>query len=132
MHLALCVAYERYLGNSSHFDGYLQSLPEDVALPLVWKHNWEGLKWFNGTEASRLLTYAEEHWNASAKLKPGYSQVGFILMQRRLRAYWDSAGADVLRSAGACLGFDQFLRAFTLVSSRAFLINIYHGYVLLS
>ncbi|WFC98624.1 tRNA pseudouridine(38/39) synthase [Malassezia yamatoensis] len=120
LHLALCVAYERHLGNSSHFDGYLQSLPEVVALPLVWRQNWEGLEWFRGTEASRLLTYAEDHWDAGAKLKPGYSQ-------HRLRAYWDGAGAEVLRSTGAYLEFDQFLRAFTLVSSRAFLINIYHG-----
>ncbi|WFD42713.1 tRNA pseudouridine(38/39) synthase [Malassezia psittaci] len=119
--------YERYLGNSSDFNGYLQSLPDSVALPLVWQHDWEGLKWFNGTEASRLHTYAEDHWNASAKLKPGYSQVGLVLMQRRLQAYWDGAGAKVLRSAGAHLKFDQFLHAFTLVSSRAFLINIYHG-----
>lgn len=130
LHLALCLAYERKLGSSSEFAGYIQSLPRKVSLPFCWDSSWLGMQWFHGTEAWRAVQRAEQFWDSDKYLKPGYSFVRLALTQRRLRGYWDNFGEKIMEHTAIPVLFSEFCDAFTLVSSRAFIINLFHGYVL--
>ena len=129
LHLALCLSYERHLGKASKFHGYIQSLPRYVSLPLCWPTHWDGYVWFSGTEAWRNIQRASQFWNADKHLKPGYSLVGSRLTQRRLESYWNRYGAHIVKHATSGVSFNDFVNAFTLVSSRAFVVNVFHGYV---
>lgn len=112
--LALCVTYERQLGEASRFYSYLSSLPS-ISLPFSWKDTPESV-WLAGTEAERIVRRAEHAW------KNGTS-AGFCL--GRLKAYWDCEHAAAGLKAHL---WSEFVQAFSLVLSRAFVLNEFHWY----
>ncbi|ONK55008.1 uncharacterized protein A4U43_UnF8680 [Asparagus officinalis] len=110
--LGLCVAvmYERSLGSDSPWDGYLQVLPERESVPLVWSLE-EADSLLSGTELDKVVKEDKaclcEDWkehieplilSESFKLDPSY------------------------------FGVEQYFSAKSLVSSRSFEIDDYHGY----
>lgn len=75
LHLALCLALERCLGAASRFEGYVQSLPRRVSLPMCWEASSNEAKWLYGTEAWRNVQRAAQYWDQDVPIKPGYSLV---------------------------------------------------------
>ncbi|KAJ3827615.1 hypothetical protein F5880DRAFT_1474234 [Lentinula raphanica] len=117
--LALLVEIQR--GTSSPWYGYLQSFPDSmVDLPIFWDLEIEGrslqdgleaLGWLKGTEVQKLLSGTD----------------GTPLIES-IRNYFDEI---VIPTTARCSiakpTFHQFAWAYSLVSSRAFLVDAYHG-----
>ncbi|TFK26335.1 SET domain-containing protein [Coprinopsis marcescibilis] len=118
---------------ASKWHGYLQSLPQNVEVPFLWKFKIqkekanenrdaededraEALEWLNGTEVDAILRKASENGQT---------------LDEDLVAYYNETVEPLLLAQGSryvskpCL--EGFLRCYTLVSSRAFLMDAYHG-----
>ncbi|KAJ6504744.1 hypothetical protein C8R47DRAFT_157139 [Mycena vitilis] len=126
--LALALSVELLIGSRSPWAPYLQSLPREIpGIPLFWHGgaNQPGLpqsgssplEWLNGTEASKMLfglgdsgsslvSEIDEYFHRVAH--PVYAKV-FISSPEKIPS---------LR---------EFYHAYSLVSSRAFLVDSYHG-----
>lgn len=50
-----------------------------------------------------------------------------LTQKPRIHSYWQKTGRHVLEAAGVPQPWPAFLKAFTLVSSRAFVLNVYLG-----
>ncbi|KAF8058775.1 hypothetical protein FPV67DRAFT_1428229 [Lyophyllum atratum] len=109
----------------SRWFGYLQSLPTAaVPLPLFWRrkcsndHDFddgiEGLQWLQGTEVERHFTRRPGH--SLAAIDTYYATVAEPLLLRHFETH------DYITPT-----LDGFYYAYTLVSSRAFLVDSYHG-----
>lgn len=107
--LAAAVLVEMQKGLLSRFFGYLQSLPGPAALSIghLWDpvHDADALNWLQGTPALRLIRQSNVHATA--------------------RAYFRAVvrGLDDLDDVEE----DDYLHAYALVSSRAFVVDAYHG-----
>ncbi|TEB38118.1 SET domain-containing protein [Coprinellus micaceus] len=131
--LALSTALytEILLDSSSKWYGYLLSFPETIDLPLCWKPCIEGigrpsyvtseelrdmedaLSWLKGTEAEKILR---------ANTQSGLSF-------NRLHSYFESVVLPLVSThmPGYDVDLDKFIRAYCLISSRAFLVDSFHG-----
>ncbi|RXW22374.1 hypothetical protein EST38_g3487 [Candolleomyces aberdarensis] len=128
---SLALYSELILGPRSNWYGYLQSLPEKIDLPLCWEL-WvsnpdsrpdldledvgdmeDALQWLGGTEADKILT--QNNCLSSEDLQKYFDSV----VQPLLSAH-SGEGSDHI-------GFSGFLRAYCLVSSRAFMVDTFHG-----
>ncbi|KAJ3851944.1 hypothetical protein EV368DRAFT_83037 [Lentinula lateritia] len=118
--LALLVEIER--GTSSRWYGYLQSLPDTVvSLPVFWGLEFEAgtledgkdaLRWLKGTEVEKLLVGSD----------------GTPLIDSLRKYFHEIVTPTVARLSFESLpSFHRFCRAYSLVSSRAFLVDAYHG-----
>ncbi|KAF7314791.1 SET domain-containing protein [Mycena kentingensis (nom. inval.)] len=106
--LALALAVEIANGERSAWYGYLQSLPREIP-GLFWAGGAGGTstaRWLNGTEAGRLSRGLE------AEIEEYYQEVALSVFCK-------------LRTPTPTL--DAFRHACGLVSSRAFLVDAYHG-----
>ncbi|KAF9077619.1 hypothetical protein BDP27DRAFT_480769 [Rhodocollybia butyracea] len=127
--LALLIELER--GRTSIWYGYLQSLPDGtVDLPLFWgiendsgtgssndSDSPEALKWLEGTEIERLL-FDAEGIPISDRIRRYFAEVVVPTMARLPPEVVPESSQPTLQ---------QFFRAYSLVSSRAFLVDAYHG-----
>ncbi|PKI85369.1 hypothetical protein MVES_000549 [Malassezia vespertilionis] len=121
LHLALCVLYEQLLGDASRFRDYLASFPDHIHSSLTWDKNSTECTWIQGTESARMLQRAA-YYQATANPQ------GWCLA--RVAAYWDGVGSSILHAVFPGMmqcTWPKFLHAFMLVSSRAFIINVFHG-----
>lgn len=116
-------------GPESRWYGYLQSLPDTIDLPICWEAwmngkthppEWfasdcedirDALNWLRGTEVERNLT-GRGHGVTFPELHKYFQGVVKPLLKERASHDSDLNG---------------FLRAYCLVSSRAFLVDSYHG-----
>ncbi|KDN39461.1 SET domain-containing protein [Tilletiaria anomala UBC 951] len=145
LNLALCLLFEYLLGPNSRFWGYLQSLPDAVNLPYFWSEGDERRHALAGTEAERLLQRAKgmETEISANVLKEFLQNQGMSLISRALT--WSDA-ANSSHDAPRCFKLRElhrykgecrsnltqvlhltFQNAFSLVSSRAFVVDLYHG-----
>ncbi|KAG0165212.1 hypothetical protein DFQ28_009086 [Apophysomyces sp. BC1034] len=108
--LAISIMYEFSQGTESPWYGYLQSLPASEDLPIFWESEKELLK---GTEMEHAIR------NDLKDLKEDYSQI----VQPLLEKYPYIFSADHSEH----FSFDTFCRISTLVSSRSFEVDAYHG-----
>ncbi|EJU03906.1 SET domain-containing protein [Dacryopinax primogenitus] len=106
--LSIALLSEQLLGRDSRFWGYLQSLPEEADIALFWKlkgqDGEEALLWLQNTEVSAIL-----RTSLLADLDRTYTQV-----VRPALAQWSPT-------------IDRFRKAYSLVSSRAFQVDSWHG-----
>ncbi|THU98897.1 SET domain-containing protein [Dendrothele bispora CBS 962.96] len=125
LELALALYLEIAKGESSKWYGYLQSLPYKVDLPVFWDFESEdvdvytdgraALNWLEGTEVHKRLRLSTE----------GKESVLSII-----NSFYEDKIAPILSK---CFGtfpkpqLDEFYHAYSLVSSRAFLVDAYHG-----
>ncbi|RDB25405.1 Ribosomal lysine N-methyltransferase 3 [Hypsizygus marmoreus] len=120
--LSLALYTEMLNARSSRWFGYLQSLPSHtVDLPLFWGHGSSmddtshdrdaALKWLKGTEVERCL-----------QRQPGLSL-------EAINSYYTDVAEPLIKQRGlsSIPNLKGFHRAFSLVSSRAFLVDAYHG-----
>ncbi|KAG1328175.1 N-lysine methyltransferase setd6 [Cocos nucifera] len=108
--LAVALMYERSLGPESPWHGYLQLLPERECVPLVWSLE-EVDSLLAGTELHKIVKqdkcFLYEDWKES--IEP-------LILSRPLKLDPDSFGVE------------QYFSAKSLVSSRSFEIDGYHGF----
>ncbi|KAJ7028472.1 hypothetical protein C8F04DRAFT_1119455 [Mycena alexandri] len=126
--LALALSVELVIGATSPWFPYLQSLPREIpGIPLFWgrgvenqqsfPQNGDPLEWLNGTEAwkmlfdsvdsdSSLVSEIDEYFHEVAE--PVYAQV------------FESSPEKAPSSP-------EFYHAYSLVSSRSFLVDSYNG-----
>ncbi|WFD25655.1 hypothetical protein MNAN1_000619 [Malassezia nana] len=114
----LCVLYEQSLARLSAFDVYFHYC-HPVSLPSTDK-TWGNDPYFVYTEA----------WYRMKRRTHAYQQCldypGTCLQE--LHDFWHTYGEPVLEHMlEATPTLDQFLLAFSLVSSRAFVIDVFHG-----
>ncbi|KAH7685237.1 Histone-lysine N-methyltransferase protein [Dioscorea alata] len=108
--LSFALMFERSLGATSKWFGYLQVLPEREEVPLVW----------SSEEVDRLLAGTELHKTVQED-------------QAVICEDWKEYIEPLIHSGPLELdpkffGVDQYFSAKTLVASRSFQIDDYHGY----
>ncbi|KAF8757675.1 hypothetical protein RHS01_03272 [Rhizoctonia solani] len=117
MELALVLAYELALGEQSAWAGYLQSLPrEQVPVAALWDENEDkdsqyAWLWLQATETAREIHELSTGCTVSQTISDFYYQVA----------------NPTLNQAGHKTTLDDFRRAWSLVSSRSFRVDSYHG-----
>ncbi|KAJ4482192.1 hypothetical protein J3R30DRAFT_2137620 [Lentinula aciculospora] len=124
--LALALLIEMERGTGSRWHGYLQSLPHNIInLPVFWGLEVEGrtledgkeaLKWLRGTEVEKLLV-GSDGTPLIDTLHRYYDEIVTPTVDRLSSEYHLSPHPT----------FHHFCRAYSLVSSRAFLVDAYHG-----
>ncbi|KAJ2746519.1 hypothetical protein GGI20_001294 [Coemansia sp. BCRC 34301] len=107
--LALCIAvmYEKSLGTDSPWYGYLQSLPECADLPLLW--DAQSRSWLKGTDVAQWLDRDE------ASLLEDFG-----VLQALVAEYPAVFGGSFKWDC-----FKSFLKVASLVSSRAFSVDVH-------
>ncbi|KAI9592288.1 hypothetical protein BDF19DRAFT_451925 [Syncephalis fuscata] len=106
--LTLGVMFELSRGKSSPWYGYLQSLPHREPLPLFWSE--ASLNWLKGTELEESIV------NDKLGIEHDYrTQVAPLVTKY----------PDLLKAEDYTL--DQFIRVSSVVASRAFFVDDYHG-----
>ncbi|CAN1787579.1 N-lysine methyltransferase setd6 [Linum perenne] len=108
--LSVALMYERSLGESSPWAGYLQLLPESESVPLLWTLD-EIDRFLQGTELHKAVKEDKglvfEDWEEN-----------ILPLVQQLPSNVDAKDFEV----------DQYFAAKSLVSSRAFEIDDYHGH----
>ncbi|KAF8606059.1 SET domain-containing protein [Ceratobasidium sp. AG-I] len=117
MELALVLTYETALSKQSKWFGYLQSLPfEQVPVAALWEDNTDedsqfAFQWLQGTETSRVINPTGKPTATSHNVVDYYYRIASPLLTRMHLAPTLS----------------DFQRAWSLVSSRSFRVDSYHG-----
>ncbi|KAJ2787874.1 hypothetical protein GGI15_000382 [Coemansia interrupta] len=111
--LALCIAvmYEMSLGELSPWYGYLQSLPVNTDIPLLW--NEQARQWLRGTDVAGLIERDEQN------LKDDFASLQDLVSEYP-HVFISQNGVDW--ASRSC-----FLNVASLVSSRAFSVDIHRG-----
>ncbi|KZO92909.1 SET domain-containing protein [Calocera viscosa TUFC12733] len=107
--LAVALLSEQLLGRESRFWGYLQSFPQggaDIGMFWRWKaeDGMEAMRWLRGTEAEALM-----RGSLLGDLERVYAQIVRPALEE-----WQPT-------------MEQFRQAYSLVSSRAFQVDFWHG-----
>ena len=127
--MAFYISTNRLYGQESHWFGYLQSLPsETVDLALFWgvdvgngsrrfRDGHEAVTWVTGTELEKEMRGSTE------------PDENLCTTQRRIIDYYFAIAERPLSQLvpHQCVSLGGFLHAYSLVSSRAFLVDAYHG-----
>ncbi|KAJ2456275.1 hypothetical protein EV183_000202 [Coemansia sp. RSA 2336] len=111
--LALCITvmYEISQGEESPWFGYLQSLPRQADIPLLW--NPEAQKWLEGTDVGKWVKRDEQSLRDDFEIVQGLvDQYPTVFVTNDLVDWSD---------------FGCFLRVTSLVSSRAFMVDEFRG-----
>ncbi|XP_073223151.1 ribosomal lysine N-methyltransferase 3 isoform X2 [Cicer arietinum] len=108
--LAIAIMYERSLGEESPWAGYLQLLPQQESLPLVWtidevNHLLCGTELHQTVQEDKALIYEDWSENILPLLDSEPSKLNSIFF-----------------------GVEQYFAAKSLISSRSFEIDDYHGF----
>ncbi|KAH9004651.1 SET domain-containing protein [Lactarius hatsudake] len=127
----------RLLASRSRWAGYLQSLPTD--------RNWDGIALFWGLTSSGNtsdghrtesdgLDFDNDAVEAKRWLNGTEAQTHFFLpgqprtlLLSEILNFYSSVAAPLLKSAGFSPSEREFQHAYALVSSRAFMVDAYHG-----
>ncbi|SGY97441.1 BQ5605_C035g11404 [Microbotryum silenes-dioicae] len=105
LRLVLVVLYELHLGPQSNWSEYLASLPSaTVPVGVLW--TGKAKVWARGTQVDRVVR-------------------GLGLEHEALRQFYDGLPEKVLGAIGHPTR-EAFFRAYSLVSSRAFMIDAFH------
>lgn len=144
--LTFCLLYEKHIGEASAFHGYLQSLPRErpggrfgICLALERGEHAPALgdTVLQGTETGRLLQRAElrAHDPATSPGWPSHSSDTISLSL--LRHFYVQTVLPFFTSPDPAISKEQpdfvwsdFLGSYSLVSSRAFVCDTYHGLAL--
>ncbi|KAG6872518.1 hypothetical protein C0995_009208 [Termitomyces sp. Mi166 len=126
--LTLALYVEILNGQASRWFGYLQSLPrEPIPIPLFWAQDFlnvdtddgkEGMQWLKGTELSRKFTSSD----SDVKLEDIDGYFNTVAEPLLLRYFNNQTFAPA-----TTISLEGFYYAYTLVSSRAFMVDAYHG-----
>ncbi|ODO11607.1 hypothetical protein I350_00389 [Cryptococcus amylolentus CBS 6273] len=118
--LSFCLLHELRMGAQSKFYGYLQSLPRDMAsaLPVFWSldgsssDGQRALPWLQGTEAAREMVTKGRSGLGMADMKSLYASLAHHI--------------PPTPNHPNASPFTSFAHAYSLASSRAFLVDDYH------
>ncbi|KAJ1680380.1 hypothetical protein EV182_000101 [Spiromyces aspiralis] len=112
--LTISLMYEMSLGEASPWYGYIRSLPEEgVDIPLRWSA--DAVRYLKGTALEGKLQAGTER-----------TKRDFEAMRRLREAYPDIFVDDNPGGVGWA-SLAEFKRAMSLVMSRAFQVDVYHG-----
>ncbi|KAK2463049.1 hypothetical protein APHAL10511_004704 [Amanita phalloides] len=132
--LSLAVYIEILKGKFSRWSGYLQSVPRDIVdIPVFWnsgtgagemschrqKDGTEALHWLRGTEVAKILTVGDDNKPVIDEMRNYYHEVAQPLIFRHK--------SEITRQLDIAPTLHDFYRAHALVSSRAFVVDAYHG-----
>ncbi|KAI9440492.1 SET domain-containing protein [Lactarius indigo] len=135
--LALALYSEQLLASRSRWAGYIQSLPTE--------QNWDGIALFWGLTSSRntsdvhrtesdSLDFDSDAAEAKRWLNGTEAQAHFFLpgqprtpLLSEILGFYSSVAAPLLKTAGFSPSESGFQHAYALVSSRAFMVDAYHG-----
>ncbi|EIW69440.1 hypothetical protein TREMEDRAFT_62307 [Tremella mesenterica DSM 1558] len=120
LQLSLAILHELRLDVDSPFFGYLQSLPRElILLPVFWsvkriagEDGRLGLLWLKGTEAERDMA-------RRSSIGLGLNELNTFYQTHRLHL-------PSTRFHPSPSPFEAFYHTFALVSTRAFVIDLYH------
>ncbi|KAH7335289.1 hypothetical protein B0J17DRAFT_719829 [Rhizoctonia solani] len=117
MELTVVLAYELALGEQSAWAGYLQSLPhEQVTVAALWDENEDkdsqhAWMWLQETETAREIR----------ELGTGRT------VSQSISGYFNRVAYPIFNQVGCKVTLGDFRRAWSLVSSRSFRVDSYHG-----
>lgn len=133
--LSLIVLHELLVGAQGPWWGFIQSFPRlrggdnggrdghrwGIPLPLAWARESSQWAWLRGTEAGRIVERAERD--------PAGLIEGMGMSLPRLEAYFHRTVLPLLTPLhpGVRIGLDDFVGAHSLVSSRSFVVDMYHN-----
>ncbi|KAJ2719515.1 hypothetical protein GGI07_005180, partial [Coemansia sp. Benny D115] len=109
--LYITVMYEMSLAKQSPWYGYLQSLPKRADIPILW--DAQARAWLNGTDSYKRIEKDDENFRNE-----------FERLQRLVKEY---PSVFVSQNGVDWADFSCFMDVASLVSSRAFSVDIYRG-----
>ncbi|WVW83011.1 hypothetical protein I302_105027 [Kwoniella bestiolae CBS 10118] len=120
LHLSLCLLHEFRLGAQSPFYGYIQSLPRDIiGLPIFWdipeicgEDGRKAWRWLKGTEGERELKMREEQGLGLTNIQSFYTH------------YYPHLPPTPSHPSPSPIS--SFYHCLSLISTRAFMIDLYH------
>ncbi|KAN0066350.1 hypothetical protein ACQY0O_000444 [Thecaphora frezii] len=138
MDLALCLLYEQMLGEGSAFKPFIDTFPPNgVQLPMFRDSGKprQAWRWINGTEADRLACRAKAKFYKKGSLWP-YDEQDYGISKEHIRCYIEEIALPMVKKARApdkLTYFEswglvrKFETAFSIVSSRCFIVDVHHG-----
>ncbi|WRT67195.1 uncharacterized protein IL334_004161 [Kwoniella shivajii] len=120
LHLSLCLLHEFRLGTQSDFYGYLQSLPRTtIGLPIFW--DIDDVSGKDGKLARDWLKYTEVEKELKIREEQG---LGLSDLNEFYKSY--SSHLPSTESHPNPSPVEAFYYCFSLVSTRAFMVDLYH------
>ncbi|PWN31269.1 SET domain-containing protein [Meira miltonrushii] len=139
--LSTVLLHEFLLGEQGPWWGYLQSMPKSrpqkewgISLPMHWKEESENecWRWIEHCESGRMIKRTNDDPNGLLE--------GIGMSLARLKKYFDQKLLPILSEAHPHLTMDSistkaalwndFIGMHSLVSSRSFVVDMYHGLAL--
>lgn len=136
----------RLLGDQSLWSGYLQSLPleSELSIGLFWGSGGsmedidtkEARQWFSGTEVEQFLLHHPDpgvailvrSMDSFSVLWHRPETIAFLSGQEETEEYYRGIASPLLASLDVShTTLEGFRHAYSLVSSRAFMVDAYHG-----
>ncbi|KAF9025013.1 SET domain-containing protein [Hymenopellis radicata] len=108
------LSFRRQKGVSSRWHGYLQSLPTHIVdIPLFWPAGDPAVSLSKNTEIERKMS--------------SRGTTGMTMLEEFYAFYEEMVVPIYTKHRGVKPSIEEFQRAYSLVSSRAFLVDAYHG-----
>lgn len=127
LHLTACLLHELRLGQQSRFYGWMQALSQEtIMIPTLWgqedmagEDGQNAMRWLKGTAVEKELDTKADEGLSLDDLKHYYANTLMAL----LPSTSTSTSTSDLPSTPT---LREFLHAYSLVSSRGFVIDAYH------
>ncbi|KAK4055071.1 hypothetical protein OIV83_000351 [Microbotryomycetes sp. JL201] len=113
--LSTCLVYEMQLGPASRWHAYVESLGQEAPpIAALWPRHGEARAWAAGTQLERELQRAGVDAETIATFFEQHAEPLLVRASEKL-------------SISATFALQDFLRAYSFVSSRAFVVDSWHG-----
>lgn len=130
LRLAICLLHEQLAGSDSQWRGYIDSLPTAVVpIAVLWPLEGEARRWTRGTELGKELQRVQV--DPVSRPRPDESRhADLTSLQTLLATLFYSVVLPFFLSSPTPTSppptLPQFLRAYSIVSSRAFQVDSWH------
>ena len=130
------IILDRLLGTDSRWHGYLQSLPATtVPIARLWGHPSgfddqdavDAARWLNGTEVQRELQDEDGALLTVCFHRRVANGLRSTKSQDEIDNFYQAEARLLIESVNLRPTLAGFLHAYSLVCSRAFLVDAYHG-----
>lgn len=127
--LVTVLAHEIQLGNESKWYGYIQSMPQsyqELGLPMFWDDE-EALLWLDGTD---VLPYMQHQLCTKVRSLSASAHLcqDLLVSQAQVETFYKDLVVPLFNEqVSSIVEYATFKLAFSLVLSRAFYVDNYHG-----
>ncbi|CCM03037.1 uncharacterized protein FIBRA_05154 [Fibroporia radiculosa] len=117
--LALALHIELLRESKSRWSGYLQSLPQEL-VPIAFF-------WGMDKSSPSMDSFEAKEWLIGTGIEKELLHEGGSALLDEITAYYETTAYPLISALALASTLHGFLHAYSLVSSRAFLVDAYHG-----